>query len=73
VELYDRRTDRRETTNVASRNSDVAQKLRAEIDQWLKAQDQIRKLLGPGGETTLDRQSIERLRSLGYLGGKPSQ
>ncbi|HSB13977.1 MAG TPA: sulfatase [Bryobacteraceae bacterium] len=73
VELYDRRTDRKETTNVASRNSGVAQKLRAEIDQWLKAQDQIRKLLGPGGETTLDRQSIERLRSLGYLGGKPSQ
>ena len=73
VELYDRRGDRGETTNVAAQNPDVVKKLRAEIDQWLKVQDQIRKLLGPGGETTLDRQSIERLRSLGYLGGKPSQ
>ena len=73
VELYDRRGDRGETTNVAAQNPDVVKKLRAEIDRWMKAQDQIKKLLGPGGTTTLDKQSIERLRSLGYLGGKSSQ
>jgi arylsulfatase A-like enzyme len=70
VELYDRRTDRADKKNVASQQPQEAERLTSEVNQWIEAQKQIRKMLGPGGETTLDRQTIERLRSLGYLGGK---
>ena len=69
VELYDRRTDRRETTDVAGRNPEVAKKLMADVTQWIEGQKQVRKLLGAGGKATLDPRAIERLRSLGYLGG----
>ncbi len=70
VELYDRRADRAEARNVAAQHPEIASRFRAEIDRWIEGQKQVRKLLGPGGTATLDQQSIERLRSLGYLGGK---
>jgi arylsulfatase A-like enzyme len=70
VELYGRRADRAETRNVAANQPERTTQLRAEIDQWIEGQKQVRKLVGPGGTTTLDPQSLERLRSLGYLGGK---
>ncbi len=73
VELYDRRADRRETKNVAPRHPEVVTRLMADVSQWIEAQQQIRKLLGPGGRATLDPQALERLRSLGYLGGKPAR
>jgi arylsulfatase A-like enzyme len=70
VELYDRRTDRAETRDVAAQHPEVTRQFRAEIERWIDGQRQVRKLVGPGGTTTLDPESIERLRSLGYLGGK---
>jgi len=70
VELYDRRADRRETKDVASQHPDVVSRLTADVSQWIEGQKQVRKLLGPGGKATLDPQTLERLRSLGYLGGK---
>jgi arylsulfatase A-like enzyme len=73
VELYERGTDRAETKNVAAQHPQVVDRLMGEVNQWTEAQKQVRKLLGPGGETTLDPQTIERLRSLGYIGGKPTE
>jgi len=73
IELYDRRTDRREAQDVAARHPDVVARLMADLSQWIEAQKQVRKLLGPGGKATLDAQTLERLRSLGYLGGKSSR
>jgi uncharacterized sulfatase len=70
IELYDRRTDRKETKNVAPQHPDVVARLMADVTQWIEGQKQVRKLLGPGGKATLDPQTRERLRSLGYLGGK---
>ena len=35
----------------------------------LEAQKKIRAVLGRGAKSTLDAQTIEQLRSLGYLGG----
>ncbi len=70
VELYDRRTDPAEKNNVAAQHPEEVKRLVAEIRQWLQAQDEVRKLLGPGDKSELDKKSIERLRSLGYLGGK---
>jgi len=71
MELYDRRADPGETVDLSSRRSPVAARLKDEIVRWIGAQNQIRKLLGPAGQSKLDPQTIERLRSLGYLGGKP--
>ena len=70
VELYDRRTDRADGDDIAARHPDVVGRLKAEMIQWIDAQAEVRKQLGPGGKSTLDRDTLERLRSLGYLGGK---
>ena len=69
-ELYDRRTDAAEKNSLAASRPEVVNQLMTEIRQWIRTQDEVRKLLGPSGKVELDQQSIERLRSLGYLGGK---
>jgi len=68
IELYDRRADRAERHNLAGRRPDVVQRLVAEVQRWWQAQEQVRELLGPARQTTLDPAAIERLRSLGYIG-----
>jgi arylsulfatase A-like enzyme len=70
VELYDRRRDRAETKNVAAQHTREVERMMAEIVKWTEAQKQIRSLLGRGAHVTPDPRTIERLRSLGYLGGK---
>ena len=71
VELYDRRTDRAETNNVADAHPQEVERLMAELGKWLDAQKQIRAVLGKGARSTLDQQTLDQLRSLGYIGGKP--
>jgi arylsulfatase A-like enzyme len=70
VELYDRRTDRRETRNVAAEHPQQVGRMRSEAVRWMEAQKQIRSALGQGAKAPLDQQTLEKLRSLGYLGGK---
>ncbi len=70
VELYDRRSDRMETKNVAAQHRREVDRMMAEISKWTEAQKQIRSLLGHGAHVTPDPRTIEKLRSLGYLGGK---
>jgi hypothetical protein len=70
VELFDRAKDPAEKNDLASRSPEEVKRLMAEIRQWLDAQNEVRKLLGAGGKSKLDPQAIERLRSLGYIGGK---
>ena len=71
VELYDRASDRAEKNNLAAQRPREVERLMAEIGQWIDAQKQIRAVLGRGEKSTLDQQTIEQLRSLGYLGGSP--
>ncbi|MFN7995028.1 MAG: sulfatase [Bryobacteraceae bacterium] len=71
VELYDRATDRTETKNVAADHSQQVERMMAELGKWVDAQKQIRAVLGKGARSTLDQQTLEQLRSLGYIGGKP--
>ena len=68
IELYDRRTDRAETRDMAAQHPKVVQRLKAEMDQWIEAQQQVRKLAGAKGHTSLSSEAIARLRSLGYIG-----
>jgi arylsulfatase A-like enzyme len=73
VELYDRKNDRTDSANVAAGRPEQAKRMMAEVNQWIDAQKQVKIMLGPRGTTTLDPQTIERLRSLGYLGGAPTK
>jgi arylsulfatase A-like enzyme len=68
IELYDRRTDRAETSDVAAQYPKVLQRLKVEMDQWIEAQQQVRELAGVKGHTSLSPAAIVRLRSLGYIG-----
>ncbi len=69
VELYDRRRDPRESNDIAASNPVQVEKMMSRIEQWLEAQKQVHQALGGGAKALLDRQTMERLRSLGYLGG----
>jgi hypothetical protein len=42
----------------------------AELGKWVDAQKQIRAVLGKGARSMLDQQTLDQLRSLGYIGGK---
>ena len=42
----------------------------AEISRWMDAQKQIKSFLGRGAKVTMDQQTLDQLRSLGYIGGK---
>ena len=69
VELYDRLADRAEAKNVAGQYPKEVERLMTQIGQWINAQNRLRVVLGHGGTTMLDQQTIQQLRSLGYLGG----
>lgn len=69
IELFDRRTDRDETKNIAAQHPQEVDRMMTEIAKWMDAQKQIRNSLSRGPKAILDRQTIDRLRSLGYLGG----
>jgi len=70
VELYDRRTDRVEASNVAAQNPQEVERLMAEIGRWMDAQKQIKSFLGRGAKATMDQKTLEQLRSPGYIRGK---
>ena len=70
VELYDRRADREDTSNVAAGHPREVDRMMAEMGAWLDAQRQIRSALGRGAKAPLDPKTMDRLRSLGYLGRK---
>jgi arylsulfatase A-like enzyme len=71
AELYEHRTDRGDTKNVAAQNPQQVGRMAIEIGQWMEKQKQIRSALGRSAKSTLDQETLEKLRSLGYLGGKP--
>jgi arylsulfatase A-like enzyme len=70
VELYDRRADRVDAKDVAAQHPRETSQMMTEIGKWIDQQKQIRRALGQGTKATLDRQTLDQLRSLGYLGGK---
>jgi arylsulfatase A-like enzyme len=73
VELYDRRSDRVDRTDVAVQHADVAQRMQQEILKWIGQEKVLKARIGPGGSKPLDQNTLDRLRSLGYLGGGKTQ
>ncbi len=69
-ELYDRRSDPGDKVDVSERQTAAVAGRKAEVLAWIEQQKQVRKQLGPGAQSKIDTQNLERLRSLGYLGGK---
>ncbi len=70
VELYDRRADPADSKNVAAQNPQVLDTMLAALGNWTAAQKRIRGALGHGAAAAVDSQTLDQLRSLGYLGGR---
>jgi len=70
TELYDRHTDRMDAKNVAAQNPQEVDRMMTGIGKWIDTQQQIRGVLGRGARADIDRQTLDQLRALGYLGGK---
>jgi arylsulfatase A-like enzyme len=68
IELFDRRADRADMHDVSAQQPETVHRLKAETDEWIQAQQQVRKLAGVKGEIPLSTVVIRRLRSLGYVG-----
>jgi arylsulfatase A-like enzyme len=69
AELYDRKADPGDRNDLATQEKDVTARLTQQVVEWVDVQKQVRKQLGPGGTSKIDSQTLERLRSLGYVGG----
>ncbi len=67
IELYDHRNDRQDRRDVASEHPELTRKFLDEVLRWIDDQKQVKKALGAPGKTKLDPQTLERLRTLGYL------
>ena len=70
AELYEHRSDPGDTKNVAAQNPQQVAQMTTEIGQWMEKQKRVRNALGRGAKATFDPETLEKLRSLGYLGGK---
>jgi len=51
----------------------VADRMKADVLKWMERESAVKARIGPGGAKPLDHATLERLRSLGYLGGKPEK
>jgi arylsulfatase A-like enzyme len=69
VALFDRK-DGGETKNVAAQHPQQVDHMMSEIASWREKQKQIHNALGRGAKVSIDQQTMDRLRTLGYLGGK---
>jgi hypothetical protein len=70
VELYDRRSDRADRSDVAAQHPDVTNRMKIEVLKWIEQERAVKARIGQSGTKPLDNGTLQRLRSLGYLGGK---
>ncbi len=69
VELYDRRTDPAERHDVSAEHGHEVKGFVATLGEWIDAQNKVRQIIGHTGTSRLDQETLDQLRSLGYLGG----
>jgi choline-sulfatase len=69
VELYDRVADRCERHDISAQHPAEVEGMVSTLSQWIESQNKVRSIIGHAGRSQLDEQTLERLRSLGYLGG----
>jgi arylsulfatase A-like enzyme len=70
-QLFDVRSDPFETKNLVAGQPELAAQLQSELLEWWSRQPEYGPLpsADPPAIQPLDREALERLRSLGYLGG----
>jgi arylsulfatase A-like enzyme len=73
IELFDHRTDPGDRSDVAAQHPDVVARMKDELRNWMTQESAVKERVGKSGERTLDNATIQRLRSLGYLGGGASE
>lgn len=66
LELYDLRADPEELKNLYQEKKDLADKLKAELDQIIEKNSN--KGEGRRARAELDQETVQKLRALGYLG-----
>jgi arylsulfatase A-like enzyme len=66
-ELYDRRTDLLDGTDVAAQHPEVVQRLSREMALWRAKAEQARLKPDADAAKGLTKEELERLRSLGYI------
>ena len=66
-ELFDRRKDLLDRTNVASANPEIVEWLARELKTWRRAAEAGRLKSDAEGAQALTKEELERLRSLGYI------
>jgi len=71
VELYDLLEDPREQRDLAPAKPGIVRKLVADLDAFLK--DAEANSLDPEEKILLDDEDLEKLKSLGYVGGQESE
>ncbi len=69
VELYDRMVDLTELHDLSSQHTKDVEAMIGTLIQWIEAKNKLREIVGHAGRTQLDQQTLNQLRSLGYLGG----
>ena len=69
VEYYDRIKDPADRSDQVSEHAEEVARLVDEVQEWIAAQAEVRQIAGAGGKSTMDAATLERLRSLGYVGG----
>ncbi len=67
LELYDLSNDPLELTDLSAENDERVSAMVATLEQWKLAMQSSTEHFAAGGEAELDEESIERLRSLGYI------
>lgn len=70
IELYNRRADPLDADNVAAANPERASQMLQHLKEWTVGQRQVAELLGRGSPSSMDAATLERLRSLGYIGDR---
>jgi hypothetical protein len=64
IRLYDLRTDPEERSDLSEKAPDIVRRLHAELDAW---EERHGRAAAEPVRTALDTQTLERLRSLGYV------
>ncbi len=69
VELYERLSDPHEKRDVAPNHPEIVQPMLDRTIEWIRQQRRLHQILGEGEKGKLDTATLERLRTLGYIGG----
>ena len=69
--LFDLARDPGERQDLAGERGDLVETLASKLERWREEMALVGRWVQSDGAVELDAQELERLRSLGYVGGRP--